>query len=40
MEITKNYIAPSVEVVNIEVEQCILAASAENVGDRKPDIDW
>ena len=35
-----NYIAPSMEVVRIEVEQCILSGSIENVGDRNPELDW
>ena len=41
-EIEQNYISPSVEVVNIETEQCILNGSntIENIGNRKEDIDW
>lgn len=34
------YIAPIVEVVNIETEQCVLSGSVENVGKRKEEIDW
>lgn len=36
----QTYIAPSMEVISIEVEQVILAASTEKIGDTLPDIDW
>ena len=34
------YIAPSMEVISIEVEQAILSASIENIGGRNEDMDW
>ena len=34
------YIAPYMEVITIEVEQSVLAASTEQIGDTLPDIDW
>ena len=42
MNMTKEiiYTSPSIEVVNIETEQCILAGSVENIGKRKEEIDW
>ena len=35
-----NYISPEMEIVNIEVEQAILSASIENIGDTLEEIDW
>ena len=40
IRIEKTYIAPTMEEISIEVEQVILAASIENIGDTLPDIDW
>ena len=34
------YIAPYTEVITIELEQSVLAASTEQIGDTLPDIDW
>ena len=34
------YIAPAMEVISIEVEQVILAASTENIGDTLEELDW
>jgi hypothetical protein len=34
------YIAPAMEVISIEVEQVILAASTEDIGDFLPELDW
>ena len=34
------YITPSMEVITIEVEQSILAASIEEIGDTLEDLDW
>ena len=40
-KITENiYIAPEMEMISLEVEQVILAASTENIGDTLEDIDW
>ena len=36
----KKYITPELVMVTIEVEQAILSASVENIGERKEDIDW
>ena len=39
-----NYISPNMEIVNIEVEQCVLNGSngfsIENIGNSKDDQDW
>lgn len=35
-----NYISPNVEIVSIEVEQCVLSASNEIIGNRNDDQDW
>ena len=42
MKVSKEptYIAPTMEVISIEVEQVILAASIENIGDTLEEIDW
>ena len=34
------YIAPYMEVISIEVEQVILAASTEDIGDFLPEQGW
>jgi hypothetical protein len=34
------YIAPYMEVISIEVEQVILAASTENIGVTLEELDW
>ena len=34
------YIAPAMSVISIEVEQSVLAASIEKIGDTLPEIDW
>ena len=34
------YITPFMEVISIEVEQSVLAASTENIGDTLEDMDW
>jgi hypothetical protein len=34
------YITPCMEVITIEVEQSILAASIEEIGDTLEDLDW
>ena len=40
-KITENiYIAPEMEMISLEVEQVILAASTESIGDTLEDIDW
>ena len=38
----QTYIAPSMEVISIEVEQVILNGSndIENIGDKLPETDW
>ena len=36
----QTYIAPDTEVIAIEVEQVILAASTEDIGETLPDLDW
>ena len=36
----QTYISPDTEVVLIEVEQSILAASIEGVGETLPEIEW
>ena len=36
----QTYIAPDMEVIAIEVEQVILAASTEDIGDFLPELDW
>ena len=36
----QTYIAPDMEVIAIEVEQVILAASTEDIGETLPDLDW
>ena len=42
MKVSKEqtYIAPTMEVISIDVEQVILAASTENIGDTLEEIDW
>ena len=39
-----NYISPNMEIVNIEVEQCVLnssnGGSIENIGNYNDDQDW
>ena len=39
-ETKQTYITPDTEVVLIEVEQAILAASTEKIGETLPDLDW
>lgn len=34
------YIAPSMEVISLEIEQNILTASTEKIGDTLDEIDW
>ena len=36
----QTYITPAMSVISIEVEQSILAASIEKIGDTLPDIYW
>jgi hypothetical protein len=36
----QTYITPAMSVISIEVEQSILAASIEKIGDTLPDMDW
>lgn len=36
----QNYITPEVDVVMIELEQNVMTASTEDVGNTNPDIDW
>ena len=36
----QTYIAPEMEVVLIEVEQSIMTASIEDIGDILPEMDW
>ena len=36
----QTYIAPDMEVIAIEVEQVILAASTEDIGDFLPEQGW
>ena len=36
----QTYIAPSMEVISIEVEQVILDASTENIGPTSDEIEW
>jgi hypothetical protein len=36
----QTYIAPAMEVISMEVEQSIMAASIEKIGDTLPEIDW
>ena len=36
----QTYIAPDTEVIAIEVEQVILAASTEDIGETLPELDW
>ena len=40
MKIMQSYISPEMEIVSIEVEQSILNASLEDLGDIKEEIDW
>ena len=40
MKIMQSYISPEMEIVSIEVEQSILNASIEDLGDIKEEIDW
>ena len=36
----KTYFAPEMEIVNIEVEQCVTAASAESIGTWHEEQEW
>lgn len=36
----QTYVTPYIEVMSLEVEQCILAASIEELGDTMEEIDW
>lgn len=40
MKSMQSYISPEMEIVSIEVEQSILNASIEDLGDIKEEIDW
>lgn len=39
-QIYQNYDTPTVVVMNIVTEQCILNGSIENIGDTLPEMDW
>jgi hypothetical protein len=39
-QINQNYDTPTVVIMNIVTEQCILNGSIENIGNRNEDIDW
>ena len=36
----QTYLAPTLEVISIEIEQNILTASIEKIGDTLPEKDW
>ena len=36
----QTYITPAMSIISIEIEQSILAASIEKIGDTLPEKDW
>ena len=39
-KINPNYITPEIDLVNLEMEQSVLSASVEPVGNKQNEIDW
>lgn len=39
-KIEKTYVSPEMEIVKIDVEQCIMTASAETLGHRNDELEW
>ena len=37
---SQTYISPEMEVISIELEQCVLSMSNENLGKESSDLDW
>jgi len=39
-KIEKTYVSPEMEIVKLDVEQCIMTASTETLGHRNDELEW